>query len=167
MEFTTANESRKISSGNLGDKKVSLGLFMKSDLHVGLVTGKSDLLQISRLNETYLKSRLTKQERDQEGFLTWRYELPLLESLHRLGPSVICKDQEQVVGYALTALVEATDVHPEQELLIPQISGLTFKGRPLSAYTYYLMGQLCVAQSHRGRGVVEKMYAFQIGRAHV
>lgn len=131
-----------------------------SDLQVSLVAGKPDLVQISTLNETYLKTRLSQGEREQEGFLTWRYDLPLLERLHQLAPSVICKEQEQVVGYALTALREATDVHPEQELLIPQISGLVFQGRSLSSYTYYLMGQLCVAKSYRGRGVVEKMYAF-------
>jgi hypothetical protein len=39
------------------------------------------------------------------------------------------------------------------------ISGLEYDGKPLSEQRYYVMGQICVAQTHRGQGIFDGLYA--------
>lgn len=127
-------------------------------LLVSLTQSKQDLADISRLNEENLRSGLHPDVAKEQGFVTWRYEIDLLESMQAIAPHVICRSEGQLAGYALTALKEMAPVHRELALLLPQLDALEYKGSPLHSYSYYVMGQLCVAKPFRGRGVVEKMY---------
>lgn len=75
-------------------------------LDVTQVTSDNELAQIHSLNLANLKSALSKQQQEL-GFVTWLYSISLLKQLHTTAPSIIVKDGEKVVGYALTALIEA------------------------------------------------------------
>ncbi|MFM2145250.1 MAG: hypothetical protein RL732_86 [Bacteroidota bacterium] len=132
--------------------------FMAHPLVATEVTSFEELLQIEALNAENLKPGLTAGEISQQGFVTWRYDIDLLQQLHTYAPSVICKSGSEVAGYALTTPRESAAVHPELSLMLDKINGLPYEGKPLREYSYYVMGQLCVAKPYRGRGVVEMMY---------
>jgi RimJ/RimL family protein N-acetyltransferase len=34
----------------------------------------------------------------------------------------------------------------------------SWENKPLNAYRYYIMGQICVAKEYRGQGLVEELY---------
>ena len=72
--------------------------------------------------------------------------------MNQAAPSIIAKDGDNVVGYALTMLPEfGTDV-PELLPLFALIDTLSYKDKPLASYNWYVMGQVCVAEGYRGSG---------------
>ena len=125
---------------------------------ISLAERKEDLLQVHQLNKANLKGSLDREEREREGFLTWLYELPLLEQLHEMSPAVLAKEGEKVVGYALAATPEAAAFHPDLAGMIAHVNTLPYKGRPLGELSYYIMGQICIHKAYRGLGLFGRLY---------
>lgn len=95
----------------------------------------------------------------QQGFVTVVHDRPILQAMHALGPSVVARHRGEVVAYALTMPVQTRQLLPILEPMFVQLERLTFRGRPLPELSYYVMGQICVAQDFRGQGVFEALYA--------
>jgi hypothetical protein len=123
-----------------------------------IVTTAEELKQIQKINGENLKSNLSKSEVDQEGFVSWLYPLQLLQQMHRLAPSIIIKDDETVVAYALTTLKESVAFHADLKKFIDNIEGIWYKNKKLQDYNYYCMGQICVSKSYRGKNFVQMLY---------
>jgi GNAT superfamily N-acetyltransferase len=73
-------------------------------------------------------------------------------------PSIIVKYGDEVVGYALTAFKEASLYQPEMVPMIEHLETLSFNGKSVKDYPYYIMGQVCIAKTHRGKGIFEMLY---------
>jgi ribosomal protein S18 acetylase RimI-like enzyme len=127
-------------------------------LEATIVTKKDELYQVHGLNLQNLKQNHRAAERDEEGFVSWLYSRELLEQMHELAPSVIVRDGERVVAYALTTVKEASAFHPDLETMFRNLENVQYKGRPLSSHHYYCMGQICVAKGYRGLGIVNMLY---------
>lgn len=125
-----------------------------------LVTTITELKQIAELSAINLKTVVDEREKLDQGFITWQYNLELLEKMHKIAPSVIVTLNEEVVGYALVALHETAAVHPDQKTMLEYWSTLEYKGEPLNSYSYYMMGQICIAKEHRGKGLFDKLYQY-------
>jgi len=123
-----------------------------------LVSSDEELKQINQLNQLNLKTKLSNHEQKEEGFVTWLYSLELLQQLHQLAPSVIVKDKNRVVGYALTTLRESHTFHPDLDNMIRTINPILYKSKPLSNYSYYCMGQICIDKTDRGKGIFDLLY---------
>jgi hypothetical protein len=123
-----------------------------------LVTTEDELLQIHHLSQLNLKQNLSVETMQAEGFVTWLYSLDLLKKMHQLAPSVIIKDGETVVAYALTTLKQSKAFHPDLESMFRDLASVQHSGRPLSQYRFYCMGQICVARGYRGTGLVPILY---------
>jgi hypothetical protein len=124
------------------------------------VSDPSEIIGIKVLQTSNLKFLLTEDEIQKEGFVTAEYTVPFLERMNALEPSIIAKEGDRVVGYALVATKALYGAHDLLDDLFRQIDQLTFKGVDLRETNYVVVGQLCVAKSHRGLGVVQKMYEF-------
>jgi hypothetical protein len=122
------------------------------------VSDKKELEQIYQLNLRNLKSNISEQEQQQEGFVTWAYPLDLLEKTNELAPSVIVKNGDAVVAYALTLLLEARSFHKDLELFVRSLESLEYMNRPLLKHNFYCMGQICIDKAYRGQGLVNRMY---------
>jgi RimJ/RimL family protein N-acetyltransferase len=94
-----------------------------------------------------------------QGFVTLVYTLEQMRLMHEALPSVIAKDGDEVVGYAISTVQEVRHDVPELEALFAIIDTLDYRGKPVSTYPYYLVGQVCVAEGYRGRGIFDAMYA--------
>jgi ribosomal protein S18 acetylase RimI-like enzyme len=123
-----------------------------------IVTREDELEQIFTLNQQNLKQQLTNDEQKKEGFVTWLYSIDLLKKMHSLAPSIIIKDENKVVGYALTTLRESSVFHPDLQSMFHNLELLHFKGKPLFSYAFYCMGQICIAKEYRGKGLVQMLY---------
>ncbi|MDB5231258.1 MAG: family N-acetyltransferase [Chitinophagaceae bacterium] len=123
-----------------------------------IVTNEEELEQIYQLNQQNLKSNLSVEERNEQGFVTWLYSKELLNNMHRLAPSVIVKDEEKVVGYALVTLKESRAFHPDLKTMLDHLEELSYQNKKFSLHNYYLMGQVCIDKAYRGRGVFEMLY---------
>jgi len=124
------------------------------------VSDPSEIIGIKDLQTSNLKSLLTEDEIQKEGFVTAEYTLAFLERMNGIEPSIIAVDGDRVVGYALVATKALYGAHDLLDDLFRQINLLTFKGVSLQESNYVVVGQLCVAKSHRGQGIAQKMYDF-------
>jgi len=122
------------------------------------VTDFSELEGTKSLQEANLKRNLTEEDAGLEGFVTAEYTIEFLTRLHQLVPSVIAKDDDLVVGYALAASTEIRKEHDLLGDLINNIDKIIYRDQLLKDSRYIVVGQLCVAKDYRGLGLVRRMY---------
>jgi GNAT superfamily N-acetyltransferase len=127
-------------------------------LYATEVTADDELIQVNKLNLQNLKANLSKREQEDQGFVTWLYPVSLLQQIHAISPAIIVKDNDKVVGYALVTPVEAACFHPELRTMIDYLETLNYKGKPLSSYSYYIMGQVCIDKNYRGKGIFNMLF---------
>ena len=127
-------------------------------LEILLASTDDELEQVHRLNSANLKQNLPEEERKTEGFVTWLYPLDLLRRMHQLTPSIIAKDGDKVVAYALATPREAASFHPDLKTLLSYLDTLEYRGRPFREYNYYCMGQICIHKDYRGQKLLPQLY---------
>lgn len=127
-------------------------------LYSAEVTSYDEILQIHKMNQLYLRSNLSAQVQEEEGFVSWLYPVSLLQQMDSIAPSIIVKDDEQVVGYALVTPIEASSFHPDLKILIDNLETIDHKDKPLSSYLYYVMGQVCIHKEYRGKGIFSMLF---------
>ena len=129
-------------------------------MRIKRVTKLREVQGIKELQAANLKKNLTGEEIQREGFVTAEYSLEFLSLMNQIEPSVISVDSGQVVGYALVATKELLGRHDLLDDLFSQIDSFSYQGKPLLEANYIVVGQLCVAKAHRGKGLSQKMYEF-------
>jgi ribosomal protein S18 acetylase RimI-like enzyme len=127
-------------------------------LNVTTTSSNKDLEQILMLQKQNLIRNISKEEMQSQGFVTVDHSLEMLEKMHQLAPSVIIKDNDKVVAYALTMLCECQELVPELESMFERFHSLVWKNKPLNGYSFYVMGQICIDKNYRGQGLFEKLY---------
>jgi len=123
-----------------------------------VVTNDDELKQIVELSEKNLRTKISKEQEQQQGFVTWNYSFELLKQMNTQHPHVIVKNENIVIGYGLVALREAAKFHADLKAMIDQLETITYKYIKLEAYTYYVMGQVCIDEDYRGKGVFQILY---------
>lgn len=124
--------------------------------------GSDDELRgILALQSANLSGVLSEEERRAQGFVTLRHDLDLLREMNTPWGHAIATPagSAEVVAYALVMLPGFRGRVALLEPMFERIDGLTYRGGPMAAQRWYVMGQLCVARAHRGRGLVERLYA--------
>ena len=121
-------------------------------------SGIEELQQILQLQKENLAQNISEQEINSQGFVTLRHDLATLQIMHELAPSVIVKDGDKLVGYALTMLKECRRLIPDLESMFALLDTLSWKDKSLNSYNYYVMGQVCIAKEYRGKGLFEELY---------
>ncbi|MFT3923217.1 MAG: GNAT family N-acetyltransferase [Myxococcales bacterium] len=95
-----------------------------------------------------------------QALLAALYTLPVLRALHEVMPSVVARRAGKVVGYSLALPPRlARDLLPELRPLFELLRGSSFRGRPLRATGFYLMGQPCLERGARGKHMCEALHA--------
>jgi ribosomal protein S18 acetylase RimI-like enzyme len=121
-------------------------------MQAGLVQSHDELSQIIELQRANLGASVSSDEAREQGFVTLVHTLDILKKMHAFAPSVVAKDGDRVVGYALTMTSECRP-------LLPMIDPLFVMIEQLKLPSFYVMGQVCVAKSHRGSGVFDALYS--------
>jgi ribosomal protein S18 acetylase RimI-like enzyme len=127
-------------------------------IYPAIVTSDEELHQVFALSKQNQKQLLDDQEKETEGFVTWLYSFTLLKQLNDLAPHVIVKDDDKVVGYALTALRESRVFHPDLHTFLQFLATINYQDKPLLYHSFYLMGQVCVDKAYRGKGIFRQLY---------
>ena len=125
---------------------------------VTVTSNIQDLEQILTLQRTNLIAGLSTAEWKDQGFVTIEHTLDLLQKMHDAAPSIIVKDNNRVVAYALTMLRECSAMVPVLEPMFANVEKLTWKGKSLNEYKFYVMGQICIDKAYRGRGLFDQLY---------
>lgn len=127
-------------------------------LDITLTKNDNDLTEILRLQQENLRGQIDNEEMQSQGFLTIHHDLATLKKMHALAPSLIIKDNGNVVAYALTMLCECRQLIPDLETMFALFDKISWQNKPLNDYRFYVMGQVCVAKAWRGQGLFEKLY---------
>ena len=122
-------------------------------LRIRQAASVQDLQNILELQGENMKMQLSPQEIDAEGFITVRHSLEQLKIMQNLVPQVIATDEEQLAGYALVMGRELKNSIPVLIPMFDLLDTLAYRSRPVRSLNYYVMGQICVRKSHRGRGI--------------
>lgn len=129
-------------------------------IEIKRVTIYEELTGIKALQVANLKSNLSSEEKFNEGFLTAEYSMSFLNQMHLEESSIIAKDGDAVVGYALVATQSIRHEHPLLASLFNVIDTLKINDGLFKDFNYVVVGQLCVAKRYRGQGLVQKMYNY-------
>lgn len=125
-----------------------------------LVETEQELIGLKQLQTNNLRRIIGEEEAMKEGFVTSEYDLLLLQKMHAIHPSIIVKEGEEVVGYTIVTNKQVFGEHPELDHLFNTLDATTYNEKLLKEVHYILIGQVCVAKSHRGQGWVPKMYDY-------
>lgn len=131
---------------------------MKKPIIIKYAETDDELRQVLALQAANLKDHVPATRQKADGFVTVRHDLALLKKMNTAAGQVIAKDGDTVVGYALVMLNELSTLVPVLVPMFELFNTLSFRNRPVSSYRYYVMGQVCVAETHRGQGVFAKLY---------
>ncbi|MFN8354955.1 MAG: GNAT family N-acetyltransferase [Spirosomataceae bacterium] len=123
------------------------------------VTTDDEILQILELQRQNSPQNITNETLVSQGFVTVQHTPDLLRSMNQALPQIIAKDQDRVVGYALVMPQSFQDLIPVLKPMFVMLDSLSWKSKAIPTYSYYVMGQICVAESHRGQGIFDGLYA--------
>lgn len=121
---------------------------------IGPVHSERELVEILELQRANLAVGLSAGEIASQGFVTVVHTLAILRAMHALEPSIVAREGGRVVGYALVMPNETRALLPILEPLFIRLSSMP----ALASVRFYVMGQICVAKSHRGQGVLDALY---------
>ena len=123
-----------------------------------IVTTDNELEEIVELSHKSLRTKISVVQQQQQGFITWNYSFQLLKQMNDQCAHVIVKDKGNVVGYALVALKEASIFHKDLNAMVAHLGTLEYENELLQQYRFYVMGQICVDEDYRGKGVFQMLY---------
>jgi hypothetical protein len=131
---------------------------MGREINFTTVTSAEEVMQILELQRCNLPHNLAENEKEEQGFVTVQHDPSVLKEMNEVSPSVIAKDGNRVIGYAMVM----TPLFKERiPVLIPMfraIENLHYQCSPLSSYRYFIMGQVCIAKEYRGQGIFYLLY---------
>ena len=127
-------------------------------LSLSTVESTKELEQILELQQQNLLQNIDEVEMQTQGFVTMIHDLHVLQQMHDLAPSIIAKDNGEVVGYALVMLRECRKLFPPLEPMFKNFENLKYRNTPLNNYKYYVMGQVCIAKKYRRTGLFDQLY---------
>lgn len=129
-----------------------------TEIRFTTIASDDDMLQVLALQKANLSTQVSPDVAASQGFVTVQHNFDLLKKMNKAIPQVIAKDGNKVVGYALVMLPSFQDLIPVLKPMFLLFNGLDFMDKKISEYTYYVMGQICVADGYRGVGIFDGLY---------
>ena len=78
--------------------------------------------------------------------------------MNNAAPQVIARDGKKVIGYALVMLKSFAGMIPILQPMFDRLSTIPYDGVNITDYKFYVMGQICIDEQYRGRGVFDSLY---------
>jgi ribosomal protein S18 acetylase RimI-like enzyme len=113
------------------------------------------ILELQAINHVH---NLTQEEKNTNGFVTVKHDFDLLKSMSKAALQIIAKDNDKVIAYALVMLPEFRNKIPVLMPMFDMIDELEYQNKKIALARYYVMGQICIAETHRGMGIFDELY---------
>jgi len=127
-------------------------------LNLCTAASEVDLRQILHLQKINHPSSLSEVQANRDGFVTVVHSLELLTQMNKAAPQVIAKDGDTVVGYALVMLKSFANMIPVLKPMFERLKSIPYGHGKITDHSFYVMGQICVAEQFRGKGVFDSLY---------
>lgn len=122
------------------------------------VRHEREIEQILALQAHNLPMAISPEQAHSQGFVTVQHKPEVLLRMNAAFPSVIAKIGDELAGYCLVMLHEFAPEVPVLAPLFERLEQLHWRGRPLSESSWFVMGQVCVAERYRGQGIFDGLY---------
>jgi len=127
-------------------------------MEIKLATHSDELYQILAIQKENHYQNLADNSKNDKGFVTVMHSFEMLDKMNSKAPQIIAKKNNKVIAYALVMLCEFKNLIPALIPMFETIEKLEFKEEKLNEFNYYLMGQICVADDYKRRGLFTKLY---------
>jgi len=114
-----------------------------------------ELNQILELQHANIPSVISKEEKQQEGFVTVHHSFEILNTMNNKCAHIIAVSKDKVIGYALCMLKEFKKEIEVLQPMFKQIENYLNKDE-----AYVVMGQICIDKRFRKQGVFRGLYQF-------
>jgi ribosomal protein S18 acetylase RimI-like enzyme len=128
------------------------------EIQVKQASSAEELIEIIALQEKNHRDYVSVEEGLKNGFVSIIHDLALLEEMNVASPQIIATADNEVIAFALVMLKEFEDRIPVLVPMFKMLKELSYKHKKLEEYSYYVMGQICIAEKYRSIGVFDKLY---------
>src|SRR5258705_8537563 len=113
---------------------------------ISYTTSKTDqdLQEIIALQKRNLPVSLTKQEMQDQGFVTVVHSMDVLRKMNAIEQSIIAKDKGKTIAYLLAMTEQSKADIPVLAPMFELFGQVAWRGKPVAAYRYLVVGQVCV-----------------------
>ncbi len=127
-------------------------------MELKLVDTELELQQILELQKANHYENVSDALKQANGFVTVKHDLATLTLMNEKARQIIAVDENEVVGYALVMVKELKRNVPTLVPMFEKLKTLSFNGTSLQKLNYYIMGQICIAEKSRGKGIFKSLY---------
>jgi L-amino acid N-acyltransferase YncA len=117
----------------------------------------ADFAAVLAIQNANLYANLTDEQR-RGGFLSAAFSIEHFAQMVREVAVMVADDGGQICGYLCAGSLEFHRRFALLAAMIEQLPRLSFLGRPLASQRTFVYGPVCVAHSHRGRGLLRGLY---------
>ncbi|HWZ21567.1 MAG TPA: hypothetical protein VNW06_02875 [Cytophagaceae bacterium] len=128
------------------------------ELKITEANSKEELIEILILQEKNHRQNISTEAGLKNGFLSVRHELEVLKKMNLASPQIIAKAGDKVVAFAMVMLSSFKTSTPAMIPLFEMLEKISYKGKKITDYTYYIMGQICIDENYRSQGIFDKLY---------
>ncbi len=128
-------------------------------MKVKLVDNDAELYGILAVQKENHFESLSIEDQKNKGFVTVKHDFESIQKLNAKASQIIVMDKDKLVGYALVMLKEFKNLIP---ILVPMFNlfeNIQYKGSNLSELNYYIMGQICITEGYKRKGLFQKLYS--------
>ena len=118
-----------------------------------------DLLGIMALQQSNLRTNLSKEDVFNQGFVTVVHTLEDLRKMNDIEQHIICKDGDKIVAYLLAMTVQSKNDLPILFPMFEKFEKIQYLDKPVSQFNYIIVGQACINKNYRGQGILDQSYA--------
>jgi len=122
-------------------------------------TTDKDLREIMALQKSNLPDNLSEEEMQKQGFVTVVHRYEDLKKMNGIEQSIIAKDNDRIIAYLLAMTEQSKTDIPVLVPMFELFRQIAWRGKPVSAWRYLVVGQVCVDKDYRGQGILDECYA--------
>ncbi|UZO79945.1 GNAT family N-acetyltransferase [Aquimarina sp. ERC-38] len=127
-------------------------------MELKLLTSDIELEQILELQNKNHYKNISPESGKKDGFVTVKYDFDLLQKMNNSAKQVIAVDKGKVIGYALVLLKEFKNSVPLLTPMFETFEKTKYKDALLIDFKYYVMGQICISEEYRRKGIFKSLY---------
>lgn len=118
----------------------------------------TELQGIIDLQKANLPISISKEEAQEQGFVTVQHTLEILQKMNTIEKHTIALDDDKVIGYVIAMTKASRNDIPILKPMFDLFTQIAYLDKKVSDYNYMVVGQVCVSKDYRGMGVFDQLY---------
>lgn len=127
---------------------------------IAYTTAKTDedIQSIIELQKHNLPQNLTEEQMHSQGFVTVVHSFEALHKMNSIEQSIVATNNDEIIGYLLAMTPASKSDIPVLVPMFDAFDNVVYDQKKISGYTYIVVGQVCIAEGWRGKGILDDCY---------